>query len=199
MNMSDPSNGYQAIAEQFIAGRGAKPDGVGAATVCRWARRLRPGTTVLDLGCGSGMPIAQALVDDGFLVYGIDASPTMIAAFRSRFSTALVECSRAEDSSFFGRTFDAVIAWGLMFLLAPDAQRTLIHNVARALNPGAQFLFTAPRIPCEWLDNKTRQKSVSLGAEEYTRLLNAEGLVLSGQDSDDGSNDYYFAHVPSTE
>ena len=46
-----------------------------------------------------------------------------------------VSCEAVEDSSFFGRTFDGVIAVGLLFLLSAAEQRDLIRRVAFALNP----------------------------------------------------------------
>jgi cyclopropane fatty-acyl-phospholipid synthase-like methyltransferase len=86
------------------------------------------GRLVLDLGCGHGVPIFAALMDDGFTVYGIDASPTLAAEFRRRFSQAEVACEAVEDSSFFERTFDGIVAVGLMFLLAPEAGLVMVHE-----------------------------------------------------------------------
>jgi len=126
---SDPSNGYEAIAPIYISGRGSNPSGVGASVVAEWSRRLPPGATILDLGCGPGVPISQALIERGFTVYGVDASPAMVAAFRSHFPTMQVQCAAVETSDFFGRMFDAVVSWGLFFLLTPEVQRTLIAKV----------------------------------------------------------------------
>jgi 2-polyprenyl-3-methyl-5-hydroxy-6-metoxy-1,4-benzoquinol methylase len=165
---------------------------VGVATVREWAKPLPPGTAVLDLGCGHGLPISQALVDEGFTVYGVDASPSMIAAFRARFPHARAECSAVEDSQFFGRTFDGVVAWGLIFLLAADAQAKLIHKVSTALKPGGRFLFTSPHQVCQWPDNLTRQNSVSLGSDAYRQTLEAAGLILVYEAEDEGQNHYYF-------
>jgi cyclopropane fatty-acyl-phospholipid synthase-like methyltransferase len=131
-------------------------------------------------------------MDAGLLVHGIDASPSMIAAFRARFPVSPAECIAAEDSHFFGRTFDAVIAWGLMFLLASDAQSHLIHKVSRALKNGGKLLFTSPWQICQWSDNLTGQTSISLGSEAYRRILVAEGLVLVGEGDDEEENHYYF-------
>lgn len=50
----------------------------------------------------------------------------MIAASRERFPDAHVECPAVEDSTFFGRTFDGVVAWGLMFLLPNGVQAVVI-------------------------------------------------------------------------
>jgi hypothetical protein len=69
----------------------------------------------------------------------------MIAAFRDRFPDAHAECSSVEGSAFFGRSFDGVIAWGLMFLLPADVQTLVMRKVASVLNRGGKFLFTAPQ------------------------------------------------------
>ncbi len=171
---------------------------VGVATVRDWAKALPHGGSVLDVGCGHGIPISKALVDEGFTVYGIDASPSMIAAFRIHLPNALAECSAIEDSQFFGRRFDGVIAWGLMFLLSPDAQVTLIHRVASVLKPGGRFLFTAPHQACQWLDILTGKQSVSLGSDTYHSVIESEGLVLVGETEDEGQNHYYFVRKPDS-
>lgn len=189
--MPDNSNGYDAIADEFIARR--TRSGTGASRVREWAKALPPGAAVLDLGCGSGVPVSQALVASGLSVYGVDASLRMIAAFRARFPAAEAECCAAEDSQFFARTFDGVVAWGLMFLLTPEAQALLIRKVARALNRGGRLLFTSPPEACEWLDAMTARTSISLGAEMYQRLLDAECLALLEQYDDEGQNHYYSA------
>lgn len=190
----DQSNGYEAISENFMFIRSGSNTGI--ATVRDWAKSLWPGGSVLDVGCGHGVPISEVLIDQGFAVYGIDASPSMVAAFRSRFPYAFVECGTIEDSQFFGRRFDGVIAWGLMFLLTPDIQAALIHKVALALKPGGKFLFTAPPQACEWLDNLTGQNSVSLGSATYHKIVESEGLVLVGEAEDEGQNHYYFVCKP---
>src|SRR5690348_11080664 len=50
----------------------------------RFVTCLPGGATVLDLGCGSGMPVAHYLVQHGFRVTGVDTSPTLIALCRKR-------------------------------------------------------------------------------------------------------------------
>jgi cyclopropane fatty-acyl-phospholipid synthase-like methyltransferase len=161
--------------------------------VADWSRMLPGGSTVLDLGCGTGVPISQALIERGFSVYGVDASPTMVAAFRARFPTVPVECAATEDSDFFGRTFDGVVAWGLFFLLDAEVQRTLIAKVAAVLPRGGRFLFTAPSQSCSWPDAMTGRTSISLGHEAYRNAMEAEGMSLVGTHRDEGENHYYFA------
>jgi SAM-dependent methyltransferase len=189
-NSTDRSNGYEAISGEFISGR--TKSSIGAATVRQWAKGLPPGGDVLDLGCGHGAPISEALIDEGLNLYGVDASPSMIAAFRARFPHAQAEINAVEDSRFFGRGFDGVVAWGLIFLLAPEAQANLIHKVAAALKSGGRFMFTAPYQVCEWSDIQTGQKSVSLGADAYRQIVEEAGLILDDEAEDEGQNHYYF-------
>jgi len=189
----DKSNGYEEAAELFMSSRNP---GIGAATVREWSQALPLGSSVLDLGCGHGVPISQALIEVGLNIYGVDASAKLIAAFRERFSHAHAECAAVEDSEFFGRTFDGVVAWGLMFLLPADVQGAVIRKVAGALDPGGKFLFTSPKETVTWLDALTGRESISLGAESYQQILRAEGLVLVGEQSDEGNNHYYLVSKP---
>ncbi len=189
MSARDKANGYEVMAEAFMSTRSR----IGETLVRRWARLLPCGGSVLDLGCGHGVPISQALIEEGLSIHGIDASPSLIAAFRLRFPNAVSECRATEESDFFHRTFDGVVAWGLMFLLAPDIQALVVRKVSRALIPGGRFLFTAPTQACEWLDVLTGLKSVSLGAEQYCRLLAVEGFMGIAHDHDEGGNHYYLA------
>lgn len=186
---NDRSNGYEAVAAEVMAGR--RQSCIGVATVRSWGRSLPKGASILDLGCGSGAPISEVLMNEGFAVYGVDASPSLTAAFRTRFPHAHVACEAVEDSRFFDRTFDGVIAVGLLFLLSADAQRDLIRRVALALNPGGRFLFTSPAQSCMWTDILTGRQSLSLGAEAYKAVLLDTGLTVVGEHVDEGDSHYY--------
>ena len=194
--MTDRSNGYEGVAAAFLAGRGrAPPTAIGARAVGNWARTLPRGAEVLDLGCGSGLPITRALVSEGLKVWAIDASPSMVAAFRANFPTIPVACEAVEESTFFDRTFDGVVAWGLMFLLPADVQRRLIRRVAGILAPGGRLLFTSSggTEPVVWNDVMTGLESRSLGAAEYRRELSAVGLSVTREYEDEGENHYFDA------
>lgn len=193
--MEDFSYGYEAVSQEFIAHRAGSP--IGAAMVRHWAESLPPGGAVLDLGCGAGEPITRALIDLGFRLFGVDASPSMVAEFRARFPEVPVECASVNDATFFGRTFDGVVAWGLVFLLPAADQVDLIRKMSAVLKPGGKLLFTAPRQACTWQDVLTGRESVSLGTNKYRRLLAAEGLIDLDEAEDEGENHYYFAGKPT--
>lgn len=186
----DESNGYEAVAREYM--RVVHPH-VGPATVLRWSEGLRAGAAVLDLGCGPGLGISESLVRAGFRVYGVDASETMTMLFRERLPEAAVEHANALSSEFFGRRFDAALAWGLMFLLMEEEQERLIGRVSEALVAGGRFLFTAPWQVCAWLDLMTERESRSLGRKRYVELLEANGFTLEGEAEDVGENHYFLA------
>ncbi|HEX6983672.1 MAG TPA: class I SAM-dependent methyltransferase [Balneolaceae bacterium] len=188
---NDPTNGYEANARDFITYR--RKSAMGAEVVRSWAHTLVPKATILDLGCGNGIPITEALVKDGYTLYGIDASPTLITSYREHFPDLTVACEPVETSNYFDRKFDGIIAWGLMFLLSQSGQSELIHRVSTILNPGGQFLFTSPKQVCTWTDVLAGVESRSLGAEKYKRILSSAGLSLIDNYIDEGENYYFFA------
>jgi SAM-dependent methyltransferase len=190
--MTDRSNGYEGVAAEFLAGRGRAPStAIGTWAVRNWAHTLPRGATVIDLGCGSGLPITKVLVSEGLNVYGIDASPSLVEAFRHNLPEIPVACESVENSLFFDRMFDGVLAWGLIFLLMPEAQRSLIRRMADIVVPGGRLLFTSPAEPLVWNDAMTGLESRSLGAAEYRRLLSAVDVSVSSEYEDEGQNHYF--------
>mgnify|MGYP001800823540 CR=1 FL=1 len=118
MTAPDPSNGYEAIAADFIEAR----SDIGSDIVRSWAARLETGARVLDLGCGHGDPNMPVLLEAGLRVSAIDASPHLLSVLRDRFPEIETTCEPVATSDFFGRRFDGVLAIGLIFLLPEGAQ-----------------------------------------------------------------------------
>lgn len=194
LHTQDPSNGYQTKAAEFRYWR--EQSSIGVATVLQWAQGLPAGAAVLDLGCGSGLPLGKALSEQGFSLFGIDAAPALAAAYQQHLPQATVACEALEDSDFFQRQFAGVLCVGVLFLLPAATQRQLFAKVAAALAPDGRWLFSAPAQACRWVDVLTGQESVSLGAPEYQQLLEQAGLKLQAQYQDEGGNHYFAAQRP---
>lgn len=189
----DKSNGYENHAILYSNKRGKHSEGIGTSLVRSWAKTLASNATVLDLGCGTGLPVSKILMDEGLIVHGVDASPTMVRIFKQNFPDTPVACEAVEVSLFFNRQFDAIIAWGLIFLLPREVQETALRKIADALHGGGKLLFTSPSQPITWKDAITLQESVSLGAERYRELLAVSGLSVMEEFEDEGENHYYHA------
>ena len=96
----DRSNGYEKIAARFLEHREHDVNRIGAAAARDWAKPLAPGSAVLDLGCGSGIPISKVLIEAGMTVCGVDASATMVNKFKKNFPEASITCEAVEESIF---------------------------------------------------------------------------------------------------
>ena len=192
----DRSNGYEAVSNEFLAGRGSSETraiAIGVKEVRKWAKTLQPSNTVIDLGCGPGFPITVVLVEEGLHACGVDAAPSFVAAFKRNLPGTPIVCECVLESRFFDRTFDAVLAIGLMFLLKAEDQHHLIQRFAEILTPGGRLLFTATAKPAMWHDAMTGLESTSLGAEQYRKRLGGVGISVATEYEDEGENHYFDA------
>jgi len=192
----DRSNGYEAVSEEFLARRGnsgSRSIAIGVQEVRKWAKTLPRGSSVIDLGCGPGFPITVVLVEAGLQVFGVDAAPSFVAAFQRNLPGTPIVCESVLESRMFDRTFDAVLSIGLMFLLRADEQHRLIQKFAEILVPGGHLLFTSTAKPAVWNDAMTGMESISLGAEEYRKLLEAAGISVAEEYEDEGESHYFNA------
>lgn len=145
-----------------------------------------PGGAVLDLGCGSGEPIARHLVARGRAVTGVDAAPGLIALCRARMpdQTWLVADMRGLD---LGRRFDGVLAWHSAFHLTPKDQLGLFAVHARHTTPGGVLMFTSGSEHGESIGSWHGEPLYhgSLSTEGYRMALDAAGFDLISHLADD--------------
>lgn len=143
------------------------------------AARLPHGSELLDLGCGTGEPLAAWFIGRGHHVTGVDGSPRMIELCRQRFPQMTWKVGLIQEVDV-GRTFDGIIAWDSTFHLGAADQRTLFPKYGRWLRPGGLLLFTSG--PAEGEAAGTMQDLpftyASLSAEEYRRLLGENGFSV---------------------
>lgn len=77
--------------------------------------RLHPGATILDIGCGAGIPIDKYLIDKGFKVTGIDISEKQIELAKSNFPQGefkVQDMSELKEGQF---SVDAVVSFYAIF------------------------------------------------------------------------------------
>ncbi|NNF24499.1 MAG: class I SAM-dependent methyltransferase [Rhodobacteraceae bacterium] len=134
---------------------------------------------ILDLGCGSGRPIASYLADRRAAVTGVDGSAEMIRLFKAN-----VPAARAVHADMrgldLGQRFDGILAWNSFFHLSPDDQRAMFAVFAAHAAPRAALMFTAhPRAgePVGAVEGEPVYHA-SLDPPEYRALLQAEGFEL---------------------
>ncbi|KTD50865.1 class I SAM-dependent methyltransferase [Legionella quateirensis] len=133
---------------------------------------LKPKDKILDVGCGTGEPIAQFLITEGYDVTGIDASSKMIDLCKKRFpkNKWILADMRTLDLK---ELFHAVIAWHSLFHLPHDDQRMTLRLLASYVNHNGLLIFTSgPEYDEVWSDNGGYDLyHASLSTEEYKQIL----------------------------
>jgi 2-polyprenyl-3-methyl-5-hydroxy-6-metoxy-1,4-benzoquinol methylase len=104
--------------------------------------RIPAGGAVLDLGCGSGLPVARDLAAVGYRVTGVDISEVQIR--RARELVPQAEFVRADVTAidFTPASFDAVICLFVLIHLPLEDQPPLLAGIASWLRPGGLFVAT---------------------------------------------------------
>jgi len=135
------------------------------------------GGHVLDLGCGSGEPMAAYMLARGMRVTGVDPSAALLALARSRFPQARWVAGDMRTLEL-GMRFDAILAWDSLFHLTRDAQRAAIARIADHAAPGSTFMFTSGGEEGEAINPMFGEPlyHASLEPDEYRALLAARGF-----------------------
>lgn len=133
---------------------------------------LQPKSKILDVGCGTGEPIARFLIEKGYEITGIDASIKMIDLCKQRFPKErwLLADMRTLD---LNEKFHAVIAWHSFFHLPHEDQRMTLKLLASYVNQNGLLIFTSgPEYGEVWSDNGGHDLyHASLSTEEYEQIL----------------------------
>lgn len=138
----DPAALYDRHAAGWDADRGASRPPGEAAWIDRFLALTPPGGEILDLGCGSGAPIAMQIAGAGRTVTGVDAAPALIALSRKRLPDHSFEVGDMRTLDL-KRRFDGLVCWHALFHLPPEAQPGVFTVFARHLKTGAPLLFTS--------------------------------------------------------
>jgi SAM-dependent methyltransferase len=185
---------YDLIAGWYATDRSPR---IGVAEALAVAATLPAYSRILDLGCGNGVPITQALANAGHWVIGLDSSSGMLALFRANLPDTPVVCADARHLPFAPAQFDAAISWGCLFHLPRLDQSAVFESVSRALKPGAPFLFTAAEVAAGNSDAITGlMNGVTFhyyAVPSYRTMLADHGLVLVNVHDDPGVSTYYLA------
>jgi ubiquinone/menaquinone biosynthesis C-methylase UbiE len=185
---------YDLIADWYGTDRGRT---VGVAKALAVAATVPAGSRILDLGCGNGVPITEALANAGHRVVGLDTSAGMLARFRANLPDTPVVRGDVRHCPFADGSFAAAVSWGMLFHLTRGDQAAAFASVSRVLTPGAPFLFTATEIDdADEAGITGTMNGVTFhyyAVPSYRRLIGEHGFELVDVDDDPGVSTYFFA------
>jgi SAM-dependent methyltransferase len=102
---------------------------------------LQPGDSVLDLGCGCGIPVTQELART-FRVTGVDISEVQITRAQALVPEATLLCQDIMAVHFPPQTFAAIVAFFAIIHLPLLEQRPLLARLFSWVRPGGYLMIT---------------------------------------------------------
>jgi SAM-dependent methyltransferase len=177
--------GYNALSRHYR--RDDADDGQYAPWLADLHQRLPPSATVLDLGCGCGVPVARFLTNAGHRVTGIDISDVQIERARDLVPTGLFVRADAIQVQLPPASFDAVVCLYALIHLPVAEQPGLIDRIATWLRPGGWLLATVGHdawtgTQDNWLDGGVPMWWSQADAATYRSWLQRAGMTITSED-----------------
>ena len=165
---------------------------------------LPPQAEVLDLGCGTGNPIARHIIDCGFRVVGVDQSQKLLEIARKVVPEAELIHADMMDIRFT-ETFAAAIAWDSVFHVSREHHPAIYRKLADALAPGRRLLLSVGGSGAESLDSSGGGITSEMFGETFfydayapdiaRQLIEAAGFEIDVWEVDDPSSRGHVAVI----
>lgn len=145
----------------------------------RFLAHVPPPRQILDLGCGSGEPIARYLMDRRVRLTGVEGATKMLEVFKATLPEARAIFADMRQLALPDR-YDGILAWNTLFHLSPDAQRAMFPIFAAHAAPRAALMFTSGDAAGEVTGQVagTEVYHASLDPSEYESLLQETGFEV---------------------
>jgi SAM-dependent methyltransferase len=175
------ADGYDTMAERYLAWSDLRPSPTRLRYLALALELIPPGSDVLDLGCGAGVPMTAALAEDR-AVTGVDISSTQLALARRNVPGATFLRADMTALTFEPASLDAVVAFYSLTHVPRDEQAELLGHIRSWLRPGGIFLASMGAddepgdVEPDWLG--VDMYFSHFGAKANRRLVEGAGLVV---------------------
>ncbi|MFE0593845.1 class I SAM-dependent methyltransferase [Micromonospora echinospora] len=177
--------GYDALSHHYRSDDA--DDGQYAPWLADLHRRLPASASVLDLGCGCGVPVARFLATAGHRVTGVDISDVQIERARRLVPTGAFRRADATRLDLPPASFDAVVCLYALIHMPLAEQPRLINRIGTWLRPGGWLLTTVGNDAWtgsedNWLDGPATMWWSQADASTYRSWLRQAGLTITTED-----------------
>lgn len=100
-----------------------------------FAALLRPGSRVLDAGCGGGTK-TKYLTEKGFLVTGVDFSENLLAIAKREVPDARFQLLDLREIERLEEKFDGIFMQAVLLHFSKDEAANILQKIVSRLNPG---------------------------------------------------------------
>jgi cyclopropane fatty-acyl-phospholipid synthase-like methyltransferase len=173
--------GYDQCAERYSQARQREEN----PELAFLQRHLGDQATVLDIGCGGGVPVCSTLAHR-CVVTGVDISPVQIDLAQRQVPGGHFLCGDIMGMSFPEGHFDAVVSFYAIFHLPKEEHRELFTRIHHWLKPKGYFMGTvamedeAPYTEDDFF-GVTMYWS-NYGVRDYRQMLEGLGFTLRGME-----------------
>lgn len=184
---------YDKIAPLYNAQRS---DSIGVATVSGYIDALGWEVSVLDMGCGTGKPIAQTIAGRVKAYTGVDVSPAMASAFRRAVPGAMCLESDLATVDLGSHLYDLCFSWGALCHLKPENQRSALTIAINHTKIGGMILFTGDpeQGTCRGHVGPHEVCHYSLGGAAYDDVFASQGCKPEFKGEVEEGAAYLFAY-----
>jgi SAM-dependent methyltransferase len=171
--------GYNAIADRYLAERTRDSEDV--RLLSEFVERLPENASVLDAGCGAGIPISQML-RERFYVTGVDFSEAQVELAKKNVPNAQFLCEDMTKLDFQDDTFDGIVSYYAIIHIPRQEHQSLLVNFYRMLKPdGLALLCLGAEHLIDDVDDNylgTRMYWSHYDTETYLRMLKECGFSI---------------------
>lgn len=183
MNSKLVRDGYNRITKEYLAHRAKLKS---EKYVTKLLKYLPKQSTILDLGCGAGVPVDIQLVKAGGNVWGLDIAEEQIKLARKLVPGAGYEVRDIMTLKKGEFRVDAVVAMYVWFHLPRRQQGELLTVVESFLPRGGMLLITMGDTPFEGEHELQGVKmwSSQYGTARNRQLVEDAGFTIVGEEMD---------------
>jgi SAM-dependent methyltransferase len=131
--------GYDAMAERYLAWSGLRPSAARLRYIALADELIPAGASVLELGCGAGLPVTATLAV-GRRLTGVDISAVQIGLARANVPSATFVQADVATLDLAQASLDAVVAFYSLTHVPRAEHAALFGRVRSWLRPGGLFL-----------------------------------------------------------
>lgn len=150
---------------------------------------------VLDVGCGSGIPVTKFFADLGYLTTGIDLSQSMIDLAAKNVPQATFLKRNMIELDFEEASFDAIVSFYALFHTPRELHERIIADFYKFLKPGGILLFSVGSTEWEGAEDfhGTLMWWSHYGPEPYVEFTKNAGFAIEFSEViDDGEEKHFW-------
>ena len=147
---------------------------------------LQPEAQILDVGCGSGYPIAAYLIEHGFHVTGIDGPKELLNIAKINCPSMHTICGDIRTITL-AQKFDAIIEWWCLFHVPKQDHSKMISRFGSWIKPGGILEFTTGEIEYDHKSSDMLNQELSfysLDPKLYEKYLKENGFKVILREND---------------